>query len=94
VPQGLTTPATIRSLHDFADCYIAGNYASARGLLAETRLGTKEENRRVQELSSGFGACLPQGRVVKIVSTDIRMALAEALFRASSARPAVAEGSN
>jgi hypothetical protein len=94
VPQGLSAPATIRSIHDFADCYVAGNYTSARDLLTDTRLASKEENRRVQELASGFGACLPQGREIRIVPTDIRMALAEALYRASIARPAVAGGSN
>ena len=93
VPQGLTAPSSIRSIHHFADCYVAMNFSAARDLLIDTKLGTKEESQRVRELASGFGPCLPQGREVKIVPRHIRMALAEALYRAST-RPAVSEGPN
>ena len=94
VPPGLSGPATIRSIHDFADCYVATNYSAARSLLDDTKLGTKEENRRVREMAAGFGSCLPAGREVRIVATDIRLALAEALYRATVNRPAALQGSN
>lgn len=94
VPQGLASPSEVRSIHDFADCYIATNYAEARGLLAETRLATQEETDRVRIMAPAFSACLPRGRQIRIVPIDIRMALAEALYRASLSRPTPLEGSN
>jgi hypothetical protein len=86
-PEGLSNPASVRSIHDFADCYVAGNYADARSLLANTKLGTREETDRVRKMAPGFSACLPQGREIRIVATDIRLALSEALYRASAVRP-------
>lgn len=93
-PQGLVSPPEVRSIHEFADCYIATNYVDARGLLTETRLATQEETDRVRTMAQGFGACLPQGRQIRIVPIDIRLALAEALYRASLSRPTPLEGSN
>ena len=94
VPQGLAGPREVRSIHDFADCYVGGNYAAARSLLAETRLATQEETDRVRIMAPGFGPCLPQGRQIRIVPIDIRLALAEALYRASLSRSTPPEGSD
>lgn len=84
VPQVPTAPAAVRSIHDFADCYIAGNYAEARQLLADTKLGTQAEHDRVREMAQAFGACLPAGRATRIVPVNIRLALAGALYRAGA----------
>ncbi|MDB5695205.1 MAG: hypothetical protein JWN21_748 [Sphingomonas bacterium] len=94
VPAAVASDRQIRSIHDFADCYIARNHADARGLLITTKLGTVEESQRVQAMSQQFGVCLPQGRKVPIVPTDIRMALAGALYRASTVLPMTAQGTN
>lgn len=94
IPQGLASPPEVRSIHDFADCYIATNYADARGLLTETRLATQEETDRIRTMAPGFGTCLPQGQQIRIVPIDIRLAIAEALYRASLSRPTSLEGSN
>ena len=93
-PQGLASPREVRSIHDFADCYVASNYTAARSLLAETRLATQEETDRVRVMAPGFGDCLPQGRQIRIVPIDIRLALAEALYRASLTRSTPPGGSN
>ena len=90
VPQGLTKPASVRSIHEFADCYVASNYSDARSLLVDTQLGTKGENERVRRMAPGFSNCLPQGQQIRIVPMDIRLALAEALYRASAGLPTVA----
>lgn len=94
VPAGLAGPSEVRSIHEFADCYIAGNYAEARSLLAETRLATQEETDRIRIMAPGFGACLPDGRQTRIVPIDIRLALAEALYRASPSHSTPPEGSD
>lgn len=86
-PPGLAGPNEVGSIHEFADCYVASNYARARSLLAETRLATQEETDRIRMMAPGFGACLPQGRQTRIVPIDIRLALAEALYRASRSTP-------
>lgn len=93
-PQGLSAPAAVRSIYDFADCYVAGNYMAARRLLADTKLGTAEESRQIRDMASSFGPCLPQGREVRIVPMDARLALAEALYRTTVSRPAAGQGTN
>lgn len=90
----LPAETVIRSLHDFANCYVAKNPSPARSLLSDTDLGTQRENERVREMAAGFGPCLPQGRQVRIVPMDVRMALAEALYRTTVSRPAATQGSN
>jgi hypothetical protein len=94
VPQGFAGPKEVRSIHEFADCYIASNYADARSLLVETRLATQEETDRIRMMAPGFGDCLPQGQQIRIVPIDIRLALAEALYRVSLSRSTPLEGSD
>jgi hypothetical protein len=86
--QPIARPSSIRSLHDFAACYVAAHPANAQRLLNDTKLGTKDEHQRVRDLAATFGPCLPQGREVRIVPVDIRLALAEALYRTSASAPA------
>lgn len=76
--------AGIRTLHDFARCYIAGNPAEAGTLLSETQLGSQEEVDAVMRLSTGFESCFPLGRKVRIDATEVRMAIAEALYHANN----------
>lgn len=76
-------PATVASIHDFARCYVAHDFASARGLIEETRLGDKSELARMRELAPTFGHCLPEGANVTLKPINIRMALAEALYHAT-----------
>jgi hypothetical protein len=94
VPADLTAPASVRTIHDFADCYIASNYSDALNLVMNTNLGTRGETERVRELAPGFGDCLPQGVQLQIVPIDIRLAIAQALYRASAARSSSAQGAN
>ena len=86
-PEGaapvIEEPASIASIHDFARCYVALDFAAARSLLEETRLGDKSELARMRELAPTFGRCLPEGSDVTLKPMNIRMALAEALYHAT-----------
>ena len=86
-PQGavpaIEEPESIASIHDFARCYVARDFAAARGLIEETRLGDKSELARIRELAPTFAPCLPQGSEVALKPMNIRMALAEALYHAT-----------
>lgn len=84
----------VKTLDDFADCYVSTNYAKAHALVMDTGLGTKAEKGRVRDMASGFGACLPAGREVRFSPMTVRLALAGALYRAGNARPQLAQGSN
>lgn len=77
----LSEPATITTIHDFADCYVASHFDNAQGLLDKTKLSTQGELQFVQEIVSEFPPCLPNYENIRIVPTDIRLALAEALYR-------------
>jgi hypothetical protein len=76
-------PGSIASIHDFARCYVANDFAAARSLLEDTRLGDKSELARMRELAPTFGQCLPEGSNVTLKPMNIRMALAEALYHAT-----------
>lgn len=87
----VSAPDKIVSIHDFATCYVASNYVQARTFLSETRLATEGELEYVQRLAPSFKPCLPVGREVELIAMDIRLALAEALYRATSMSVAQAE---
>ncbi len=74
-------PEIVSNIHDFADCYVASNFADAKMLITQTRISSEGELQYVQELAGGFGSCLPQGSAVRIEPTAVRLAIAEALFR-------------
>ena len=80
-------PEEVSGIHDFAACYVASHPVEARGLLDETRVGTKGEAEYVRQLAPGFGDCLPQGIEVRIYPIDVRMAFAEALYHAANQAP-------
>lgn len=86
-PEGtvpaIEEPESIASIHDFARCYVAQDFAAARGLIEETRLGDKSELARMRELAPTFGPCMPQGSQIALKPMNIRMALAEALYHAT-----------
>lgn len=80
-------PEAVSSLHDFAACYVAGHQAEAIQFLEETKVGTKGEVAAIRQMAADFGPCLPQGVEVRIVPVNIRMAVAEALYRAANGLP-------
>ena len=82
-------PDAFRTLHDFAGCYVTRNPADAHHLLAETSLGSQEEADAVVRMAPGFKTCFPADRKIAIDATEVRMALAEALYHAvqTSAEP-------
>ena len=84
VPADYPAPETIASLHDFARCYVAGNPDSAKAFLRETKMATSGETERLREMAPGFASCLPAVEVA-LDPTDIRMAIAEAMYHATRA---------
>ncbi|MEP3420793.1 MAG: hypothetical protein ABJN35_03600 [Erythrobacter sp.] len=74
-------PETVASIHDFADCFVARHYDTAHNLVEVTKISSRGELRFIREIVSEFGPCLPQGRDVEIVATDVRLAISEALYR-------------
>ena len=84
VAAGAHEPEVIVSMHDFADCFVARQPAVADGLVTQTLLGTEGETEYVRQMAQEFGPCLPSGREVRIVPTQIRMAIAEALYHAAN----------
>ncbi len=74
-------PDVVNSLHDFAACYVALEFDSASSLLEGSRLATDAERNLVRDMASGFGPCLPEGTEIEIKPIDIRLAIAEAMYR-------------
>ena len=70
----------IRTLHDFARCYVKQDFLSARMLIVDTQLGTRGERDRVRQMAPDFSACFPEGVTLQINPPEVRMALAEALY--------------
>jgi hypothetical protein len=79
-------PETVTGIHDFADCFVARHFDIAHGLVENTKISTQGELRFIQEIVSEFGPCLPVGQDVRIVPTDVRLAIAEALYRTTIQR--------
>lgn len=88
-------PQTIESLHDLASCYVANHPAEARALLRQTDIRTEGELEFVREIVDHLAPCFPQDRDLSLDATTIRMAVAEAAYRAATGRPvATIEGRN
>ena len=87
----IDSPEDVRTLHQFAECYVAGNRDEAIAFLEMTKVGTKGEAQAVRQMAANFGPCLPEGVEVKIVPIDIRMAVAEALYHSATRRPVSVE---
>jgi hypothetical protein len=87
VPAGmpLTDEQPLRTLHDFARCYVGHHRAEAHAFLMGTRLGTDEEHDAVINMAPEFGKCFPAGRQIRIDAREVRMALAEALYQSIAA---------
>ena len=81
-------PATIGTLHDLARCYVVAHPADARQLLRETRVATRGELEFIQTIAPDLQPCMPQGREVRLQATSLRMAIAEAAWRAATGREA------
>lgn len=81
-------PQTIDTLHDFARCYVVAHPAEARQLLRETRVATRGELEFIRAMAPDFADCLPQDREVRLQATSVRMAIAEAAYRAATGSPA------
>lgn len=77
----LTQPDDIASLHDFAQCYVANNFERVDRFLDQTKLGSSDEHRAVVDMAQGFSDCLPQYREVTLDPVEVRLALAEAMYR-------------
>ena len=77
-------PDAIGSLHDFAQCYVAKHQRDAIVFLEGTKVATKGELEAVRHMAADFGPCFPEGKHITINPDSIRMAVAEALYRAAS----------
>ncbi len=84
----LSPPEHVASLHDFAECYVANNPLVAREFLLQTKVGTKGELEAVRQMAVNFGPCIPSGAEVRVDPVDVRMAVAEALYRVVHDMPA------
>lgn len=81
-------PPAIATIHDFARCYVVAYPVMARDLLRRTRVATKGEQEFVGTIAANFAPCLPVGKEVKLRPTTVRMAIAEALYRTATGKPA------
>lgn len=77
----LVEPETITGIHEFARCYVATHFDDAATLLSKSRLSTNEEHELVAAMAPQFGPCLPEGIEIVIRPIEIRLAIAEAMYR-------------
>ena len=82
-----TAPETVATLHDFARCYVVAHPAAARDLLRRTDISSEGELQFIRQIAADFAPCLPEGRDVQLNPTSVRMAIAEAAWRAATGRP-------
>jgi hypothetical protein len=74
--------AQVRNLSDAARCYTAANRGRVKALLADTKLGTKDEAAAVEAIVPGLMQCVPKGaRRIAVSPMLVRARLAEALWR-------------
>ncbi len=86
-------PAQITTLHELASCYVVANPDEARDFLKQTKLQTKGELAYLQQIAPRLGPGLPEGSNIDLEPIDIRLAIAEALYRAATGHgPAQIEG--
>jgi hypothetical protein len=85
IPKGEPVP----TFSHIARCYLPGNEARVAELVEKTRPGSRDEARAMAAIMPGFRACLPaktRNRPFNI--TQVRLRLAEALFRMGPPRSA------
>lgn len=87
-PPASSEDAAVTDFAGFAGCIVAARPAQVHELLTTTRLGTDEERRLVARMAPEMGPCLPQGVELSLQPPLVRLALAEAIYRASIAPPA------
>lgn len=93
VPAGLMQPVPavteVRNVSDAARCYVASRREEAQRVVAETKVGSRDEHDAIVKLMPDFFKCVPSGANVEVSATLVRLRLAEALLRtAPSAAPA------
>ena len=77
------SPVVVNNIYDFGQCYVANHFKKAHAMLSETKVATKGELQFVKEIAVDFGPCLPAGRDVRVDPTNVRYALAEALYKST-----------
>lgn len=70
-----------RAMDDFAACLATAQPQAVHGLLAGTKLGSKAEDAEIGRLSSAFNQCLVTDGAVRFRASELRLSLAEALYR-------------
>lgn len=85
IPKGAPVP----TFSHIARCYLPGNEARVADLVRKTGPGSRQEARAMATILPGFRACLPaEHRKRPFNITQVRLRLAEALFRMGPARVA------
>ena len=74
-----------RLLTSFARCYASIQPESVHRLLTTTKLGGKQERAELSTMKPDFARCLPPNSAFNFHPSDVRLAMAEALYRRSSA---------
>lgn len=74
-------PRTV--MGQFADCYARAHPREVHALVTGTKIASKEERAAFFRMASGFGACLPAGTRVALQPSEVRLSLAEALYRSA-----------
>ena len=77
-------PEQIANLHELASCYVVSNPEEAREFLKRTKLQTEGELAFLQNIATNIAPCVPEGRDIDLDPIDIRLAIAEALYRAAT----------
>ena len=80
-------PEDVRSIHQFAYCYVANHPQTAYQFLDETRVGTKGEIAAIRQMAADFGPCFPDGVSIEINPVNVRAAIAEAYYRLLTTMP-------
>ena len=80
-------PENVRSIHEFAYCYVANNPVTAYQFLDQTQIGTKGEVAAIRQMAVDFGPCFPEGVSIEINPINVRVAIAEAYYRLLTAMP-------
>lgn len=81
-------------LDALAGCLAAAQPAAVHDLLAQTKLGSKAEDAAVTRMSGRFDQCLSTDGTVRFRASELRLGLAEAMYRRTWASPAAIEQAN
>lgn len=80
-------PENVRSIHEFAYCYVVNHPVTAYQFLNQTQIGTKGEVEAIRQMAVDFGPCFPEGISIEINPINVRVAIAEAYYRLISSLP-------